>query len=88
MNVLASEATKLRDDDFRRLGVRPFECRSFVIRDASTRKAISLASQPYQPLPEYTLELSRIATSTYRLLDPRQRTDLTQRIIVGRSLPW
>ena len=87
MTVLTSDATKLRDDDFRRLGVRPFECRSLVIRDASTRKAIALASEPFQPLPEYTTELSRIATSTYRLLDPRQRTDATQRIIVGRILP-
>ena len=87
MTVLTSDATKLGDDDFRRLGVRPFECRSLVIRDASTRKAIALASEPFQPLPEYTNQLSRIATSTYRLLDPRQRTDATQRIIVGRILP-
>ncbi len=40
-----------------------------------------------RPNEKVALQLSRVATSAYRLLDPRQRDDSNQRAYVGRILP-
>ena len=75
-------------EDFRRLGVRPYECRLTVIRRAAARSSKALAEKQLSaPSEQVGLQLSRVATSTYRLLDPRQRPDPTQRAFVGRILP-
>ena len=75
-------------EDFRRLGVRPNECRLTVIRQAATRSSRPLAEhQLRDPSDSGALQLSRVATSAYRLLDPRQRRDSIQRAHVGRILP-
>ncbi len=75
-------------EDFRRLGVRPHEYRLTVIRRAAARSARALAEhQLTSPSDQVGLQLSRVATSTYRLLDPRQRQDVHQRAYVGRILP-
>jgi hypothetical protein len=75
-------------EEFRRLGVRPNELRLGVIRKAATRMARSLAEQHLRsPSSQTAVQLSRVATSAYRLLDPRQRSDPHQRAHVGRILP-
>ncbi len=73
-------------DDYRRLGVRRFECRQIVIRDAASHRAAALASQVLGDgiRPEAASELSALAISAYRLLDPRRRRDHLQRAQVGR----
>ncbi len=74
-------------EDFRRLGVRPFECRQTVIRLAALRTTRSLANQQLSaPSEQVALQLSRVVTSAYRVLDPRQREDPIQRMLVGRIL--
>ncbi|TWU41989.1 hypothetical protein [Novipirellula artificiosorum] len=93
MQLSALETNTLDVEDFRRLGVRPQECRSLVIRQAAARRSRSLARlQLTSPTPNTELQLSRIATSAYRLLDPRKRVDFLQRVRVGRvlatSFPW
>jgi len=78
-------------EDFRRLGVRPQETRTTVIRLAAARSAKTLAEQQLrQPSQQAALQLSRVATSAYRLLDPRFRPDASQRAHVGRivTLMW
>jgi hypothetical protein len=75
-------------EDFRRLGVRPFECRQTVIRLAALRSSRSLAKQQLSaPSEQGTLQLSRVMASAYRLLDPRRRDDPMQRALVGRIMP-
>ncbi len=75
-------------DDFRRLGVRPFECRQTVIRLAALRSSRPLAKQQLTlPTETGTLHLSRVMTSVYRLLDPRRRDDPFQRVLIGRIMP-
>ena len=75
-------------EDFRRLGVRPHECRLTVIRLAAARSSRGLAEkQLARPSEQVGLQLSRVATSAYRLLDPRRRKDIHQRAYVGRILP-
>lgn len=75
-------------EDFRRLGVRPHECRLTVIRLAAARSSRGLAEkQLARPSEQVGLQLSRVATSAYRLLDPRRRKDVHQRAYVGRILP-
>ena len=79
---------ELELEDFRRLGVRPFEYRLSVIRQAVARSSRPLAKkQLASPSPQSSLQLSRVATSAYRVLDPRQRVDTHQRVCVGRILP-
>ena len=88
MPVSAPKPTALNLEDFRRLGVRPNEHRLTIIRQAACRSARSLAEQQLEsPSAQAALQLSRVATSAYRLLDPRKRSDSTQRAHVGRILP-
>jgi hypothetical protein len=59
-----------------------------VIRQAAARSAKALAERQLRaPNEKVALQLSRVATSAYRLLDPRQRDDSNQRAYVGRILP-
>jgi hypothetical protein len=75
-------------EDFRRLGVRPLEYRQTVIRLAALRSSRTLAKQQLTvPSEQGSLQLSRLMTSAYRLLDPRQREDPMHRALVGRILP-
>lgn len=79
---------RLDAEEFRRLGIRPNELRLGVIRKAATRMARALAEQHLRsPSTQTAVQLSRVVTSAYRLLDPRQRTDPHQRAHVGRILP-
>ena len=81
-------ALDLKVEDFERLGVRPDEMRLTVIRRAATQASRTLAeSQLSNPSDTAALQLSRVTISAYRLLDPRQRGDVHQRIHVGRILP-
>ncbi|QEG02515.1 hypothetical protein Mal15_66360 [Stieleria maiorica] len=78
----------LGPDDFQRIGIQPKETRLAVIRRAASRAAESLAKrQLHAPNALTEQQLSRIAVSTYRLLDPRQRTDQHSRAHVGRIRP-
>ncbi|MDG2221619.1 MAG: hypothetical protein P8L85_09575 [Rubripirellula sp.] len=85
----ASEPTlTISPDDFRRLGVRPDETRIAVIRLAATRSSKPLAAQHLRRADtKIELQLSQVATSAYRLMDPRQRADDGSRSRVGRILP-
>ncbi len=84
----AGLVTTLTLEDFRRLGVRPDEARLTVIRQAAVRTSNPLARRQLKMPSEKTeLQLSQVATSAYRLLDPRNRVDATARIHVGRILP-
>ncbi|TWT71209.1 hypothetical protein [Crateriforma conspicua] len=81
-------------NDFRRLGVRRDECRQAVIREAAAHRAskiaeaiFSQAASEHFDLKETSNHLSGLATSTYRLLDPRRRVDFVQRAHVARILP-
>jgi hypothetical protein len=94
--TMSSQTTLSRDlsvEDFRRLGVRPNEVRLSVIRGAASRNACPLANELLatridEPVGEDRwLQLSRVATSTYRLMDPRLRTNVHQRAYIGRILP-
>ena len=75
-------------EDFRRLGVRPLECRQTVIRLAALRSSRALAKQQLStPSDQGSRQLSSLMTSAYRLLDPRRRADPLQRALIGRILP-
>ncbi len=78
----------LNVEDFRRLGVRPNELRLAVIRRAAARTTRTIAQQQLQaPSQHLAIQLGRVATSAYRLLDPRKRPDAYQRAHLGRILP-
>ncbi|GAA4456336.1 hypothetical protein [Novipirellula rosea] len=82
------ETSELSVEEFRRLGVRLNECRLPVIRQAIARVGKSLADQQLvAPSPQRERELSLLVTSAYRVLDPRNRRDFVQRILVGRLQP-
>lgn len=81
-------AARLTLEDFRTLGVRPHEFRSIVIRQAAVRKTRDLAKRQLEsPSDQVGLQLARIATTTYRLLDPRLRDESAHSAYVGRILP-
>ena len=74
--------------DFRRLGIRPHECRAYVIRSAAESVSRTvIAAHRQKPPTELEQQLSKVVASTYRLLDPRKRSTSTQRMYVGRILP-
>ncbi|MEL6108574.1 MAG: hypothetical protein AAFU85_21420, partial [Planctomycetota bacterium] len=84
----AEMTVALGPDDFQRIGLQPLETRLTVIRRAATRTSKSLASrQLSEPSLVTEHQLSRVALSTYRVLDPRQRVDAKQRAHVGRIRP-
>lgn len=68
--------------------MRPHEYRLAVIRRAAIHRASRLAEQQLSaPTYQVGLQLARVATSAYRLLDPRRRHDQSHRAVVGRVLP-
>lgn len=74
--------------DFQRIGLHPRETRLTVIRRAASRTARALASlQLSSPSLATEQKLYQVALSTYRLLDPRQRSDRQSRAHVGRIRP-
>lgn len=84
----SNAASRLNPNDFRRLGVRPHEFRLAVIRRAAMLRARAIAVQHLNaPNGKFERKLTRLATSTYRLLDPRQRHDQHHRLLVGRIHP-
>ncbi|KAA5544540.1 hypothetical protein FYK55_09465 [Roseiconus nitratireducens] len=71
--------------DFQRIGISPRETRSAVIRRAAARTSQSLASKQLRcPSVATEEQLFRVALSTYRLLDPRQRGNDHARAHLGR----
>ena len=83
-----ADEPSLSADDFRRLGVQPHESRQTVIRQAASRTTKTLARrQLVSPSTRTESQLIKVATSTYRLLDPRNRGDASQRAHVGRIMP-
>jgi len=71
---------------FRRLGLSRGECRIETIREAAKSKAreVSLKSHPATS----DLHRAEIAVATYRLLDPRGRKALYERIQLSCPLDW
>lgn len=74
------------NDDYRRLGIRRDECRQVIIRKAASRVSTPLASVTDDDPRDQSVTsmLSAVATSTYRLLDPRRRSNAVQRALIGR----
>lgn len=67
--------------DFYRLGLRRGECSSVAIRSATQSAVHELAdASTDQPLDLIDRQLGQLATSAYRLLDPRYRRQLYERI--------
>lgn len=88
MSENVADSGALGPADFSRIGVGPRETRLGVIRSAAARASSSLASQQLDdPNPLTEQQLSQIAVSTYRLLDPRQRDDYRSRADIGRIRP-
>lgn len=76
-------------EDFRRLGLRTGEFRLAVIRRAVTQHGASWAEVhgDQDANREAELQIVQVATSGYRLMDPRRRTDGQERAILGRIQP-
>lgn len=88
METCFSKPNVLQSEDYARLGVRPNEYRLNIIRCAASRHSRALAERQLRtPSPQTALQLAQVATSAYRLLDPRNRRERSQRIYVGRILP-
>lgn len=73
-------------DHFRLLGLRRGECRTNVIRSAAQAMSVSLntsgnpsVDDPRQDISD-DIRRARIALAAYRLLDPRERADIYERI--------
>ncbi len=67
--------------DFHRLGLRRGECSSMAIRDATQNAVQRLADTASKQSRELVdRQLGQLATSAYRLLDPRYRTQLYERV--------
>ena len=78
----------MASDDFQRLGLRTQECRLGVIRRAAARRTKVLATrQLATPTSQAELQLSKVASAVYRLMDPRNRIDRHQRVFLGRITP-
>ena len=73
-------------DHFRLLGLRRGECRTNVIRSAAQAMSVSLSTGRNPPVDDPRQESSddvrraRIALAAYRLLDPRERDDIYERV--------
>lgn len=77
---------RLLATDFRRLGLDLSEARVAVIRRAARQAASSLSAASDRDNPSQAeAELARLATSVYRLLDPRRRELLAERIQLLRG---
>jgi hypothetical protein len=70
---------------FRLLGLKRGECRTHVIRSAAQAKSIELSLYEHieslDRLPEWLdVDRAKIAVAAYRLLDPRERNDIYERV--------
>jgi len=71
---------------FRMLGLNRGECRTNVIRSAAQSKAAALSQSSDHHLDDEVQQAAhddhraRIAIAAYRLLDPRERSDLYERV--------
>jgi len=71
---------------FRLLGLNTGECRTNVIRSAALRMSIALSFRSEFPAQDHVqwsdenVRRARIALAAYRLLDPRERTDVYERV--------
>lgn len=68
---------------YRTLGLERGECRIDVIRSAATKQLRSDREQPHHSLDNWDSsdkKRAQVALATYRLLDPRNRTDLYERV--------
>ncbi|MCC9643433.1 hypothetical protein LOC71_14200 [Rhodopirellula sp. JC740] len=83
-------ANDLLDElQFAMLGLRTFESRLHIIRNATKRSAGALASvQVTKPSTVNECHLARVITSAYRVMDPRYRIDRHQQVQLGRILPF
>ncbi len=73
--------------DFYRLGLRRGECSSIAIRNATQSAVHRLADASLeQPLELIDRQLGQLATSAYRLLDPRYRQQLYERIQLSYAI--
>lgn len=63
---------------FQLLGLKRGECRIEVIRQAARRRATDIAGRSHPATVD--LHRAEIAVATYRLLDPRGRTQLYERV--------
>ena len=75
-------------EEFQAMGLRPMEFRIGVIRQAMKRSALPLATLHLQhPSGAVERRLAHLVTTGYRLLDPRRREDVIQRMMLGRIHP-
>ncbi|XZE18915.1 hypothetical protein SH449x_004222 [Pirellulaceae bacterium SH449] len=68
---------------YRTLGLERGECRIDVIRSAATEHLRSDREQPHHSSADrdsFDQKRAQVALATYRLLDPRNRTDLYERV--------
>lgn len=65
--------------EFALLGLRGREARTGVIRHAARKVATQISAAEVRPAVKQAM-LGELATSTYRLLDPRRRTRAVERI--------
>lgn len=73
--------------DFHRLGLKRGECSSDTIRGATQSAVHRLAiASTEQPLELVDRQLGQLATSAYRLLDPRYRLQLYERVQLSYAL--
>ena len=87
-DVRESDYVTLAIHDFHRIGLHPRETRLPIIRQAALRASRSLAMrQLCSPSIKVEKELTEVAVSTYRLMDPRQRSDHRSSAHVGRIRP-
>lgn len=75
----------IRRADFRRLGLRRREARVDVIREATTRVAAGIRDSEQSERLEGSFDieheqLASVVVSAYRLLDPRLRSNMVERI--------
>jgi hypothetical protein len=79
---------RLPADDFQRLGLGLSEARVSVIRQAARQMTADLASQVVQTRRgKSEEELASMLASVYRLLDPRRRDHIAERIQLLRAEP-
>lgn len=79
---------RLPADDFQRLGLGLSEARVSVIRQAARQMTADLASQVVQvQRGKSEEELASVLASVYRLLDPRRRDHIAERIQLLRAEP-
>lgn len=73
--------------DFHRLGLRRGECSSIAIRDATQIAVHRLAdASAEQPTETVDRQLGQLAASAYRLLDPRYRLQLYERVQLSYAI--